>query len=52
MVGVADTIETAEAIVDETLTEAGTEGLRVRHDIGTAALFESRVEHMDELRAE
>jgi|AntDeeMetagen134_2_1112570.scaffolds.fasta_scaffold05404_2 phosphoribosylamine--glycine ligase len=52
VVGVADTIETAEAIVDETLTEAGTEGLRVRHDIGTAALVESRVEHMDELRAE
>lgn len=52
VVGIADTIATAEEIVDETLTEAGTDGLRVRHDIGTTALVESRVEHMDELRTE
>jgi phosphoribosylamine--glycine ligase len=52
VVGIADTVETAEAIVDETLTEAGTEGLRVRRDIGTTALVDARVDHMDELRTE
>lgn len=50
VVGVANTIETAEEIVDETLAYAGTDGLRVRHDIGTPELVASRVEHMDELR--
>ena len=50
VVGLADDIATAEEIVEETLSYAGTEGLRVRHDVGTADLVESRVEHMDELR--
>ena len=50
VVGLADDIATAEEVVEETLAYAGTEGLRVRHDIGTADLVESRVEHMDELR--
>ncbi|EMA36717.1 phosphoribosylamine--glycine ligase [Halococcus hamelinensis] len=50
VVGIADDIATAEEVVEETLAYAGTEGLRVRHDIGTADLVESRIEHMDELR--
>jgi phosphoribosylamine--glycine ligase len=50
VVGVAGTIKTAEEVVDETLAAAGTDGLRVRHDIGKPDLVESRVEHMNELR--
>jgi phosphoribosylamine--glycine ligase len=50
VVGVADTIETAEEIVDEAFAAAGTDGLRVRHDIGKPDLVASRVEHMNELR--
>ena len=52
VVGIADDIATAEEVVEETLAYAGTEGLRVRHDIGTTALVDSRVEHMDDLRGE
>ena len=50
VVGVADSITEAEGIVAETLAQAGTDGLRVRHDIGTSALVQSRIEHMNELR--
>ena len=50
VVGVADTIPDAEAIAEEALQAAGTEGLRVRHDIGTRALVQRRVDHMDALR--
>ncbi len=50
VVGIADTIETAEEIVEEALDNVTTEGLRVRHDIGKPELVESRVEHMNELR--
>ncbi|HET7324880.1 MAG TPA: phosphoribosylamine--glycine ligase [Halococcus sp.] len=50
VVGVADTIEAAEEIAETALADAGIEGLRVRHDIGTSDLVASRVEHMNELR--
>jgi phosphoribosylamine--glycine ligase len=50
VVGVADSIADAEAIVEAAFDRTGTEGLRVRHDIGTADLLERRVEHMAELR--
>lgn len=50
VVGVADSITSAEAIVDEALLSIDTEGLRVRHDIGTPALIDQRVEHMESLR--
>jgi phosphoribosylamine--glycine ligase len=50
VVGVAETIEAAEEIADEALAAADTAGLRVRHDIGTPELVESRIEHMDDLR--
>src|SRR5699024_2665851 len=52
VVGVADTIDTAEEVVEETLADAGTEGLRVRHDIGTRDLVDARIEHMHALRGE
>ncbi|WP_299236778.1 phosphoribosylamine--glycine ligase [Natronomonas sp.] len=51
VVGVEDTIAEAEAAVEEAFERTGTDGLRVRHDIGTAALIERRIEHMAELRA-
>jgi len=50
VVGVADTIAEAERIAEDALSSAGTEGLRVRHDIGTAALLQRRIDHMNELR--
>ncbi|WP_181684697.1 phosphoribosylamine--glycine ligase [Halorhabdus salina] len=52
VVGVADSITDAEAIATEALESAGTEGLRVRWDIGTPDLVQSRLGHMDELRGE
>jgi phosphoribosylamine--glycine ligase len=52
VVGIADTIAEAEEIAEAALEEAGTEGLRVRHDIGTEELVQSRIDHMEELRGE
>ena len=52
VVGVADDVATAEAIAEEALERAGTAGLRVRHDIGTAELVQQRIDHMAELRGE
>ncbi|MFB6353073.1 MAG: phosphoribosylamine--glycine ligase [Halobacteriales archaeon] len=49
VVGVADTIAAAEAIAEDALADVG-DGFRVRHDIGTAALVQSRVDHAAELR--
>ena len=50
VVGRAGTIDDAEAIVEDAFERTGTEGLRVRHDIGTADLVKGRIDHMDELR--
>jgi len=50
VVGLASTIADAEAIVEDAFERTGTDGLRVRHDIGTAALIEKRIAHMNELR--
>ncbi|MFD1589044.1 phosphoribosylamine--glycine ligase [Halorientalis brevis] len=50
VVGVAETITDAEEIAENALQEAGTEGLRVRHDIGKPDLVQQRIDHMDELR--
>ncbi|NHN65238.1 phosphoribosylamine--glycine ligase, partial [Haloarcula sp. JP-Z28] len=50
VVGLAETIGDAEAIAEEALQRAGTEGLRVRHDIGTADLVQQRIDHMDDIR--
>ena len=52
VVGVADSIAAAEELAEAALAEAGEEGLRVRHDIGTADLVQSRIDHMDQLRGE
>jgi phosphoribosylamine--glycine ligase len=52
VVGVADTIAEAEAIAEDALAVAGDEGLHVRHDVGTAALVQQRIDHVRELRGE
>ena len=52
VVGVDDTIEGAEAIAEDALQRAGTEGLRVRHDIGKPDLVQQRLDHMAEIRGE
>ncbi|MFC7226890.1 phosphoribosylamine--glycine ligase [Salinirubellus salinus] len=52
VVGVADSIREAEELAEAALAEAGEEGLRVRHDIGTADLLQRRVDHMRELRSD
>ena len=52
VVGIDDTIESAEQIAEDALQRAGTEGLRVRHDIGKPDLLQQRIDHMDEMRGE
>ncbi|MGQ4556988.1 phosphoribosylamine--glycine ligase [Halobellus sp. GM3] len=49
VVGVADSIAEAEAQAERALAAAG-DGLRVRHDVGTADLLQRRIDHMNELR--
>ena len=50
VVGVADTIAEAEEIAEDALAVAGEEGLHVRHDIGTEALVQARIDHVNALR--
>ena len=52
VVGLGDSIAAAERIVEDTFERTGTDGLRVRHDIGTADLVQRRVDHMAELRGQ
>jgi len=50
VVGVADSITEAEEIAEAVLSEAGEDGLRMRHDIGKPDLVQKRIDHMAELR--
>ncbi len=50
VVGVGDTIADAEEIAEDALAVAGEEGLRIRHDIGTADLVQKRIDHVNDLR--
>jgi len=52
VVGVGDSISAAESIAEDALAAAGEEGLRIRHDIGTADMVQRRVDHAGELRGE
>ena len=52
VVGIADSIVDAEQQAEATLAAVGTDGLEVRHDIGTQALVEARIEHMASLRGD
>ncbi|ELZ60724.1 MULTISPECIES: phosphoribosylamine--glycine ligase [unclassified Haloferax] len=51
VVGVADSIAAAEELAEDALADAG-EGFHIRHDIGTSALVQRRIDHMAELRGE
>ncbi|WP_435064915.1 phosphoribosylamine--glycine ligase [Halobaculum sp. EA56] len=51
VVGLGDSIAAAEADAESALSVVD-EGFHVRHDIGTAELVQSRVDHMAELRGE
>ena len=52
VVGVADSIAAAEREAERALETVGTDGLDVRHDIGTEELIEARIDHMRTLRGE
>ncbi|KYH27228.1 phosphoribosylamine--glycine ligase [Halalkalicoccus paucihalophilus] len=51
VVGIAGSIAEAETIAEDALSGA-TEGVRIRHDIGTEELVRSRIDHMSDLRGE
>lgn len=51
IVGIADTLEEAEAGCEAALKSVRCDAMAVRHDIGTRALVQRRVDHMKELRS-
>ena len=51
VVGLGDSIAAAEERAETALSGVG-EGFRVRHDVGTAALVQARIDHVAELRGE
>ncbi|ELZ85049.1 phosphoribosylamine--glycine ligase [Haloferax elongans ATCC BAA-1513] len=51
VVGVADSISGAEELAEDALAAAG-DGFHIRHDIGTEALVQQRIDHMADLRDE
>jgi phosphoribosylamine--glycine ligase len=50
VVGLGESIVDAEKIAEDALSVAGEEGLHMRHDIGTEALLQRRIDHVQELR--
>jgi len=51
VIGIADTLEEAEANCERALEHVKCDAVFVRHDIGTRALVQKRVDHMKELRS-
>ena len=51
IVGIADTLEDAESNCEQALKSVKCDAMAVRHDIGTRALVQRRVDHMRELRS-
>ena len=51
VVGIADTLEEAEQNCEKALKHVVCDAIVVRHDIGTRALVQKRVDHMRELRS-
>ncbi len=51
IVGIADTLEEAESNCEAALKFVKCDAMAVRHDIGTRALVQRRVDHMKELRS-
>lgn len=50
VVGISDTLSSAENICEEALNHIKGDHIFIRHDIGTPELVEKRVKHMDRLR--
>jgi phosphoribosylamine--glycine ligase len=50
VVGAADTIAEAESSAEAALSAVGEDGLRVRHDVGTAESIQRRIDHVKSLR--
>lgn len=50
VVGISDTLSSAEDICEEALTHIKGDHIFIRHDIGTKELIDKRVRHMNELR--
>ena len=51
VVGIAETIAAAEGQAEDALSALG-DGLRVRHDVGTEALVQRRLDHVAQLRGQ
>ncbi len=51
IVGIADTLDEAEANCEAALKHVKCDAMTVRHDIGTRALIQRRIDHMRELRS-
>ena len=51
VIGIADTLEEAEQNCEKALKHVVCDAIVVRHDIGTRALVQKRVDHMRELRS-
>jgi phosphoribosylamine--glycine ligase len=50
VVGISNTLSSAENICEDALTHVKGDHIFIRHDIGTPELIEKRVKHMNELR--
>ena len=50
MVGVGDTIAEAERNCENGLSHIKCDAIAVRHDIGTEALIQKRIDHMKAIR--
>lgn len=50
VVGIADQIAAAERICEKALSQVSGEHIFIRHDIGTPALIQQRIDHMRSLR--
>jgi len=50
VVGISDSLSSAENICEQALTHVEGDHIFIRHDIGTSELIEKRVKHMNELR--
>ena len=52
IVGVGDTLEEAERNCEAGLCYVKCDAIAVRHDIGTAALIQKRIDHMKQIRGQ
>ena len=52
MVGISDSLKNAEWNCETALEFVMSDGITVRHDIGTLALIQRRVDHMKEIRGD